>query len=105
MNETNPVQNKEAGSHVRKFAEDKWKKVNKRIVHRAVSAQFEQSRTLRNILLQTGNKGIIESSHDPYWGSGVHLHDKNALDPRAWVNKDRGTMKDILQRVCHSLHK
>ena len=104
MKETNPYKIKKLGSHVRKFSEDKWRKVNKKIVHRAVAAKFEQNRTLRDLLLQSGNKKIIESSRDPYWGSGVHLHDRNALDSRMWVNKEGGAMKDILHRVRRSLH-
>ena len=57
---------------------------------------------LKNLLLNSGNSLIAESSLDPYWGTGVHLHDRVVLDQKYWKNQS-GAMSEILQEVRQGL--
>ena len=102
MKENNPCKIKKLGSRVHNFNLDRWWKNTKHLAYKANYTKFSQNPVLRNILL-TNNTKIVESSPDSYWGTGVHLHDRNALDPRHWANKSGGVMSEILIRVRHEL--
>ena len=80
------------------FRLERWRQVCKQIVYRAVLAKFQQNTTLQQLLLDSGNKLLVESSMDSYWGTGIHLHNKAALDRKFWKNEG-GVMSDILSRV------
>ena len=54
-----------------------WNNVAKEKCKPDVKAKFVQNRALMNILLNTGNKRLIESSFDKLWGSGIPLHNDN----------------------------
>ena len=59
----------------------------KDLMYRAVQAKFTQNTTLRAILCDSGDSQLAESSTDQYWGTSLHLHDRNVLDSRQWKNK------------------
>ena len=69
---------------------------------RSNRAKYRQNKPLRNILLYC-NKKIAEASTDPYWGTGVHLRDKTALNRNAWTNNNGGAMSEILHQIRHEL--
>ena len=102
MRETNPFQIKKLGSKVRNYKETVWNKNNKEIAYAAIKAKFLQNPMLGNLLCSTGDVTIAEGSLDSYWGTGIHLHDKNALDDRFWVD-GKGLMGEILEKVRHEL--
>ena len=54
-----------------------WHSVAKEKCKPGIKAKFDQNRPLMNMLLNTGNKKLIESSFDRLWGSGIPLHDDN----------------------------
>ena len=105
MLESNPYCIKKLGSKVQGFNDIRWKKSAKEITYRGNLAKFGQNPTLRRILLDSADKIIAESSTDTFWGVGLHLHDRNALDRRHWINKSGGAMCDILSRVRRDLRK
>ena len=49
-----------------------------------ISEKFKQNTNLKSILLQTGEKTIVESSYDRTWGSGIQLNTVNALNKETW---------------------
>ena len=59
-------------------------------MYRAVQAKFTQNTTLRAILCDSGDSQLAESSTDQYWGTCLHLHDRNVLNSRQWKNKEGG---------------
>ena len=89
---------KKLGSRVKLFSKEKWNQNAKKIVYRTVTAKFTQNLILHGILENTGDALIAESSTDTFWGTGLHLHDRLALDKNAWKNKG-GVMSEILNRV------
>ncbi|MDF5706223.1 MAG: NADAR family protein [Nostoc sp. S4] len=57
-----------------------WKQVKDEFMYKAVLAKFQNHADIRDILLSTGNRLIIEtSSHDYYWGCGEDGSGKNRL--------------------------
>ena len=99
MGEINPFRIKKLGGKVRKFNQERWRQKDKHVAYKAVKAKFTQNPTLRNLLIETGDKLIAESSYDQHWGTGLHLRDENALDSHKWSNRQGGIMGEILVRV------
>ena len=104
MCEENPYRIKKLGSRVRGFDNEHWKKKARGTALKANRAKFGQNKLLGKLLVET-SKDIAEGSTDPYWGIGVHLRDRNALDRRAWTNKHGGAMAGILSQVRNELLK
>ena len=104
-NESNLYKIKKLGTKVRNFNLDRWRKHAKRSAQRGVFAKFSQNNTLKTVLLQTGSKPIAESTQDPFWGVGLHLHDNRVMNKKNWLNKDGGVMCEIINRVRHELNK
>jgi ribA/ribD-fused uncharacterized protein len=70
---------------VRGFSEKVWNSVCRGIVYRANLAKFSQSSELRSVLLETGNRTIIEASpKDFIRGIGLGQDDPRAEDPAQW---------------------
>ena len=76
----------------------------KQVVHATVRAKFGQNQTLGDLLKNTGNAKIAETSPDDFWGTGLHLYDRNAMDVRFWSNQ-RGLMSDVYERVRSELRQ
>ena len=102
MKEVNPYKTKKYGSKVRNFVPECWRQVDKQVAFKAVCAKFQQNVTLRNLLIASGNAEIAESTPDEYWGTGVHIHNRNALDKRFWKNNG-GVMCELLSKVHSEL--
>ena len=80
-----PREQKALGRTVRGFSEKDWNSVCRGIVYRANLAKFSQSSELRGVLLETGNRTIIEASpKDFIWGIGLGQDDPRAEDPAQW---------------------
>ena len=102
MKEDNPYKIKKLGNRVKGFSMERWRRCDSQIAYQAVHAKFHQNETLRATLLSTKDIFLAESSTDPHWGTGVHLHDHNALNNHTWRNNG-GVMNNLLHRVCHEL--
>jgi len=54
-----------------------WSQVKDQVMKRALQSKFSDP-TLRNLLLATGERPLIENApHDPYWGCGPDGKGKN----------------------------
>ena len=103
MRESNPYKMKKLGSRICGFDLVKWRKVAKQVVYMAVKAKFGQNPMLKGVLINSGSATIAESSPDDYWGTGIHLHAKNAMDKRFWANQG-GVMSKIYHKIRAELH-
>lgn len=88
MQSDDPSVQKSFGRKVKNFNKKEWDTVARHIVFKANYAKFSQHEDLKNKLLETGDKIIVEASpYDTIWGIGLGCNDDRVLDPNQW----RGT--------------
>lgn len=76
---------KKLGRMVRGFDSVVWEKHRLEVVLRGNEAKFGQNEALRNYLLSTGDKILVEASpFDEIWGVGLAEDDPRITDPRQW---------------------
>ena len=81
----NPGAAKALGRKVTGFSEDLWLEHRSRIVFQANLAKFSQHEALREYLLQTDERVLVEASPvDRIWGIGLAASDPRADDPNHW---------------------
>jgi ribA/ribD-fused uncharacterized protein len=84
MEAEDPSHQKALGREVVGFDKKTWDSVCLSIVYRGNLAKFSQNEELKNQLLSTGDKIIVEASpHDPVWGIGMS-ESKGVEDPSNW---------------------
>ena len=80
-----PAQAKALGRQVSGFDDRTWNDVRFSIVVAANEAKFSQHPELREFLLQTGGKVLVEASPvDPVWGIGLAADHADASTPERW---------------------
>ena len=80
-----PAQMKALGRQVRGFDAKVWDEVKFCVVLNASYLKFSQNAPLRDFLLQTGSKILVEASPvDKIWGIGLGASDENAQNPMKW---------------------
>ena len=76
---------KALGRKIRGFDEATWVAHRSGIVEAANLAKFSQNPALRDFLLATGEKVLVEASPvDAIWGIGLAADDARAQDPAQW---------------------
>ncbi|GAA2916388.1 NADAR family protein [Streptomyces mexicanus] len=80
-----PAEAKKAGRLVRGFDEETWARERYRIVVEGSVHKFAAHPELREFLLNTGEKVLVEASPvDRVWGIGLAADDEAATDPERW---------------------
>ena len=80
-----PRQAKDLGRRVRGFDEEKWVATRFELVVRGNLAKFDQHANLREFLLGTGERVLVEASPvDRIWGIGLAADDERAEKPGLW---------------------
>ncbi|MEU8895574.1 NADAR family protein [Nocardia sp. NPDC048505] len=80
-----PKQAKDLGRVVRDFDETTWNAARFDIVVTGNVAKFGQHEPLREYLLRTGDRVLVEASPtDRIWGIGLTADDPRAADPTTW---------------------
>mmetsp|Transcript_21014 Transcript_21014/g.44354 ORF Transcript_21014/g.44354 Transcript_21014/m.44354 type:complete len:223 (+) Transcript_21014:275-943(+) len=62
---------KQLGRLVKGYDDGKWCEVRYDVCRDALHAKFGQNEELKNVLLQTGEKILLEAARDKVWGVGV----------------------------------
>lgn len=84
-----PRKCKALGRKVKNFDEAVWDKEKEFIVLKGNTKKFLQNDALRNFLLSTGSKVLVEASPtDRVWGIGLGKNNPDALDPKKWRGKN-----------------
>ncbi len=102
-----PAQVKQIGREVRGFDETIWNDARFDIVVRGNVAKFGQHPGLRDFLLNTGERIIVEASPvDRIWGIGLAEDDPDAGNPGGWKGLNLlgfalMETRDILRREAH----
>lgn len=82
---TSPGAAKAAGRQVRDFDETLWRRRRFDIVMAGNLAKFDQYTELRDFLLGTRNRVLVEASpHDRVWGIGLSEKSPAATNPLLW---------------------
>jgi ribA/ribD-fused uncharacterized protein len=84
-----PREAKAFGRKVRNFDAAVWEKQRSRIVVEANLAKFSQNQGMKDFLLASAPKILVEASpRDRIWGIGMGKGNSDALDPRKWRGKN-----------------
>lgn len=85
VNTQDPKTVKALGRKVRGFEDSIWKERRFEIVKRGNLHKFTQNKKLKEFLLSTENKIIVEASpYDRIWGIGMEKNNKNIENPLKW---------------------
>lgn len=85
LSTTNQRKQKELGRLVRGFQEEVWMKKRERIVYNGNLLKFQQNPTLKDYLLDTSGKILVEASpNDSIWGIGLGLEQTESADVKNW---------------------
>ncbi|ONI39083.1 hypothetical protein AN639_10620 [Candidatus Epulonipiscium fishelsonii] len=81
----NPEEIKRLGRKVKSFNEKKWNKYREEIVVNGNMEKFHQNNNLKQYLLSTKDKVLVEASpYDTIWGVGLGENDSRIIDPSEW---------------------
>ena len=76
INATNAMECKELSREISNFEKTSWEECAKAKCKPGIHQKFSQNSCLRDVLIHcTGNKQIIESAKDKFWGTGIPLQD------------------------------
>lgn len=85
-----PIQAKSLGRKVSGFDTQVWSERSFEIVVRGNLAKFEQNQSLRDFLLATDDKVLVEASPDDrIWGIGLAQDDIRSSDCMSWIGENR----------------
>ena len=89
LNTSDPRKCKALGRKVKNFDKDLWNQNKIQIVNQGNKEKFMQNDTLKQFLLSTGDKVLVEASPtDRIWGIGLGKNNPDALDPAKWRGKN-----------------
>ncbi|MGL4450371.1 MAG: NADAR family protein [Sarcina sp.] len=77
------------GRQVKNFDEEVWLKEKYKIVLKGNMAKFSQNEEIKEFLINTGYKVIVEASpYDVVWGIGLSEQDASDNNPTRWKGKN-----------------
>ena len=89
LNTNQPKAIKELGRKVKNFNDELWDKMKYKIVFTGNYYKFSQNTDLRNFLLSTKNKVLVEASpYDKVWGIKMKYDDENIENPFCWKGEN-----------------
>ncbi len=89
LESSDPSHAKAMGRQVKNFSNGVWSQKCFEIVVRGNTLKFMQNPELKNFLISTGNKVLVEASPlDPIWGIGLAEDSIEAKDPLLWKGKN-----------------
>ena len=85
LQKEHPGDIKKLGRQIKNFNEEIWNKNKINIVVKGNILKFSQNEELKNFLIGTGDKVLVEASpHDQIWGIGMYAKDPNVTNPVKW---------------------
>jgi ribA/ribD-fused uncharacterized protein len=89
LKEENPAKAKKLGREVKNFDDSKWSEVCYEIMYKINYEKYFQNTRLKNILLQTENKQLIEANpRDFRWSCGLEANDPNIENEEDWPGEN-----------------
>ncbi len=85
MKSTDPKTSKKLGRKVKNFDSDEWMKVCQDFMYKGCFAKFTQNKDLKDKLLNTGTKILVEASpFDSIWGIKLDASDPRSQNEETW---------------------
>jgi ribA/ribD-fused uncharacterized protein len=85
MATANPRKQKSLGRGVRGFTNEKWVEARMDIVTQASYAKFSQNESLKQMIIETKDRELVEASpHDKVWGVGLAEDNDSIVNPAKW---------------------
>jgi ribA/ribD-fused uncharacterized protein len=85
LQKASPKDVKDLGRQIRNFDPQVWDEQKFQIVKQGNLLKFTQNEALKQFLIQTNHKVLVEASPvDPVWGIGLAEDHADALNPAAW---------------------
>lgn len=98
LHQPDPAQQQQLGRQVSNYEQSRWDQHKLGIVWYANYLKFTQHADLKERLLATGNKILVEASpYDLVWGAGFKAEDDNILNPANW--KGQNLLGEVLMSV------
>lgn len=89
LNVVHPAEAKKIGRQVKNFDQKIWDQIKYDRMYSAVYAKFSQNEKIKQLLLDTGIRTLVEASPiDRIWGVGLHYDDDLILDESNWKGKN-----------------
>lgn len=92
------------GRKIKHFDEKQWLTQREMCMYYACKNKFTQNLKLKNALLDTGNKTLVEASpFDKIWGIGLAPDDSKALNENNW--RGLNLLGNVLMKVREELRE
>ena len=89
METEDPSAHKALGREITGFIEEIWNQHKYQFVLEANLAKFSQNEPLKEFILSTGSKILVEASpFDKIWGIGMSASDENITNPSLWEGQN-----------------
>ena len=89
LKEENPAKAKKLGREVKNFDDSKWSEVCYEIMYKINYEKYSQNTRLKNILLNTRDKILVETNfRDTRWGIGLSADNDRVLDESQWQGEN-----------------
>ena len=89
LKETSQKKIKGLGRLIKNFNDEEWNKHKISIVVQGNILKFSQNEELKNFLIGTGNKILVEASpYDRIWGIGIDENNPYVTNPHKWKGEN-----------------
>ena len=95
------IECKQAAYETENYDHDHWISNATQLCKAGIKAKYEQNNSLKELLLNTGTKTIVECSKDRDWGTGVPLGRFDCLSEDKWYG--RGILGPLLMEIRSEL--
>lgn len=90
MAESNPVKQKKLGDNIPEFDERQWNLMQKDTMKEILVAKFTECDRLKQFLLSTGDKELVEGNpNDQYWSCGLSIFDNDIWNKVKWTGQNQ----------------
>ena len=97
-----PADAKALGRTVKGYDDPLWSRIRFQVVRRGVRAKFQQNAELREILMSTGDRILVEAAaRDTVWGVGMAANNPAIMDPSQW--RGQNVLGQVLMQVRSDL--
>ena len=105
MNTQSALACKQLGYMVKNYNRQNWVDSIETLCKDGIRAKFEQNPPLLRVLLNTGNKMIVESSKDNVWGTGIPLFRLDCLNDQLWSSKGKlGVLLMEIRKIYRTMN-